>query len=60
MALIAPAKSHPGVEVYAVASRDEDKAKAFAKKNSISKVYSGPAAYHGPSSSNVETRSKEH
>ncbi|SCO86438.1 related to Oxidoreductase [Fusarium oxysporum] len=34
-ALIAPAKSHPDVEIHAVAARQKDKAKAYAKKHNI-------------------------
>ncbi|KAK2697043.1 hypothetical protein QWA68_005034, partial [Fusarium oxysporum] len=34
-ALIAPAKSHPDVEIHAVAARQKDKAEAYAKKHNI-------------------------
>ncbi|KAF9558734.1 NAD(P)-binding protein [Agrocybe pediades] len=44
-ALIAPVKSHPDIEVYAVASRDEAKVKKFAKKHDIPKTYHGKNAY---------------
>jgi hypothetical protein len=48
-ALIFPAKSHPEVEVYAIAARDEKKALAFGKKYGIKKVYSGRDGYQGKS-----------
>jgi len=38
-ALLTPAKSHPEVEVYAVAARDLGRAQAFAKKHGIQKAY---------------------
>ncbi|KIK61644.1 hypothetical protein GYMLUDRAFT_96498 [Collybiopsis luxurians FD-317 M1] len=44
-ALITPAKSHPEVVVYAVAARDLKKAKDFAKKHGIPKVYGGNTSY---------------
>lgn len=44
-ALIKPALSHPEVVVYAVAARSLEKAKAYAKKHEIEKVYGGPNAY---------------
>ncbi|PCH39026.1 NAD(P)-binding protein [Wolfiporia cocos MD-104 SS10] len=44
-ALIIPAKSHPDVVVYAVASRDHAKAEAYAKEHSIEKIHSGPNCY---------------
>ncbi|KAF5564978.1 oxidoreductase [Fusarium napiforme] len=34
-ALITPAKSHPGVEIHAVAARQKEKAVAYAKKHNI-------------------------
>ncbi|KAF9258278.1 NAD(P)-binding protein, partial [Marasmius fiardii PR-910] len=40
-ALIIPARSHPEVEVYAVAARDINRANAFAKKHGIPKAYQG-------------------
>ena len=46
-ALIAPARSHPEVAIYAVAARDEKKARAFGKKHGIPKVYAGPNGYQG-------------
>jgi predicted dehydrogenase len=45
MALISPASNHPETVVYAVASRDNKKASAFAKKYGIEKVYSGATGY---------------
>lgn len=44
-ALISAAKSHPEVVVYAIAARDKNRAAAFAKKHSVSKVYGGPSGY---------------
>ncbi|KIM79362.1 hypothetical protein PILCRDRAFT_10492 [Piloderma croceum F 1598] len=44
-ALISPASNHPETVVYAVASRDNKKASAFAKKHGIEKVYSGATGY---------------
>ncbi|CVK91276.1 related to Oxidoreductase [Fusarium mangiferae] len=38
-ALITPAKSHPDVEIYAVAARQKEKAKACAKKHNIPHVF---------------------
>jgi predicted dehydrogenase len=38
-ALISPAKSHPEVEVYAIAARDKTRAEAYAKKNGIPMVF---------------------
>jgi len=46
-ALILPAKSHPEVEVYAVAARDENRAVAFGKKYGIPKAYGGNSGYQG-------------
>jgi predicted dehydrogenase len=46
-ALISPSKSHPEVEVYAVAARDEKKARDFGKKYGIPKVYGGKNGYQG-------------
>lgn len=46
-ALINPTKSHAEVIVYAISSRDWDKATAFAKKYNIGKVYGGPNGYQG-------------
>ncbi|KZV71739.1 NAD-binding protein [Peniophora sp. CONT] len=43
--LALPARDHPDVVVRAVASRDETRANAFAKKHSISVVYHGASAY---------------
>jgi len=45
MALILAARSHPEVVIAGVAARDEQKAKAFAKKHDIDKVYFGPTGY---------------
>ncbi|KAI6004620.1 NAD(P)-binding protein [Pisolithus albus] len=44
-ALIYPARSHPEVEVYAVAARDIGKAEKFAKKYGIKKWYGGQDGY---------------
>lgn len=44
-ALISPAKSHPEVEVYAVAARDERRALDFGKKHGIPKIYGGHNGY---------------
>ncbi|KAF8586323.1 NAD(P)-binding protein [Ramaria rubella] len=45
LALILAARSHAEAEVAAVAARDEQKAKSFAKKHDIAKVYYGPRGY---------------
>ncbi|KIJ47889.1 hypothetical protein M422DRAFT_28689 [Sphaerobolus stellatus SS14] len=45
IALIWPARSHPEVVITAVAARDEQKARSYAKKHSIGKVYFGPTGY---------------
>ncbi|KAF8551684.1 NAD(P)-binding protein [Imleria badia] len=45
-ALITPAKSHPEVEVYAVAARDLNRAEKFAKKYGIKKWYGGQNGYN--------------
>lgn len=47
IALILAAASHPECIVLGVAARDEKRAKAFAKKHQISKVYYGPTGYQG-------------
>ncbi|OAX42135.1 NAD(P)-binding protein [Rhizopogon vinicolor AM-OR11-026] len=44
-ALIIPAKSHPEVELYAVAARDISRAERFAKKHGIKKWYGGQDSY---------------
>ncbi|KAI0313880.1 hypothetical protein OF83DRAFT_1139430 [Amylostereum chailletii] len=44
-AVITPAKSHPGVVIVAVSSRDKVKADQYAKKHAIQTVYSGQDAY---------------
>lgn len=44
-ALISPAKSHADVVVYAVAARNEAKAKKYAKTHGIAKTFSGAEAY---------------
>jgi predicted dehydrogenase len=44
---VAPAQNHPEVEVYAVASRDGQKAVAFGKKHGIPKTYGGENGYQG-------------
>ncbi|KAF5698724.1 oxidoreductase [Fusarium mundagurra] len=38
-ALIAPAKSHPDIEIHAVAARQKPKAEAYAKKHNIPHVF---------------------
>ncbi|KAF8518951.1 NAD(P)-binding protein [Hysterangium stoloniferum] len=45
IALIGAARSHPNALVVAVAARDEKKARAFASKHDIGKVYFGPTGY---------------
>ncbi|KAF9558733.1 NAD(P)-binding protein [Agrocybe pediades] len=45
LSLITPAKSHRDIVVYAVASRDEEKAKKFAKKHGIYQAFYGKNAY---------------
>jgi predicted dehydrogenase len=49
MAFIRPAKSHPEVEVYAIAARNRERAEQFAKAHGILKVYAG---YQGTSLEN--------
>lgn len=44
-ALISPASTHPEVQVYAVAARDQKRAEAFAKKYGIEKAYGGSTGY---------------
>ena len=44
-ALITPAKSHGEVVIAAVASRDEEKAKAYALKHNVAKTYYGQDCY---------------
>ncbi|KAH9481014.1 putative oxidoreductase [Psilocybe cubensis] len=44
-ALILPARSHPGVEIYAIAGRSLENTERFAKKHGIKKVYGGKDAY---------------
>lgn len=41
MALLSPARKNPRVEVVAVASRSEDKARRYAKANRIPRAYAG-------------------
>lgn len=48
LALILPVKNHPDAVVKAVAARDQGRADAFAKKQSIPKAYGGPGAYQSP------------
>lgn len=43
--VILPAKSHPGVIIAAVASRDPAKAEQYAKEHAIPKTYSGKDCY---------------
>lgn len=38
-ALITPARTHPEVQIYAVAARSLDKAREFAQKHGIEKAY---------------------
>ncbi|EIW57561.1 NAD-P-binding protein [Trametes versicolor FP-101664 SS1] len=45
-ALFTPAKTHPEVAVVAVACRDEARGSKYARQHHISKVHSGPQAYH--------------
>ncbi|KAG2071288.1 NAD(P)-binding protein [Suillus decipiens] len=44
-ALVLPAKSHPEVELYAVAARDVSRAENFAKKHGFKKWYGGKDGY---------------
>ncbi|KAG1772349.1 NAD(P)-binding protein [Suillus occidentalis] len=44
-ALVLPAKSHPEVELYAVAARDISRAEKFAKKHGFKKWYGGKDGY---------------
>ncbi|KAH7885240.1 NAD(P)-binding protein [Phlebopus sp. FC_14] len=44
-ALVTPAKSHPDVEVYAVAARDIKRAESYAKKHGIKKWFGGQDGY---------------
>lgn len=44
-ALVLPAKSHPEVELYAVAARDISRAEKFAKKHGFKKWYGGTDGY---------------
>jgi len=44
-ALVTPAKSHPEVELYAVAARDISRAELFAKKHGFKKWYGGKDGY---------------
>jgi len=45
LALILAARSHSDVVIAGVAARDEKRAKAFAMKYDIEKVYFGPIGY---------------
>jgi hypothetical protein len=47
LALISSSKSHPEVQIYAVAARDEKRALEYGKKYGIPKVYGGKNAYQG-------------
>jgi hypothetical protein len=47
IALILPSRSHPDAKVTAVAARNEQKARTFAKKHGIETVYYGPTGYQG-------------
>jgi len=47
ISLIYPARSHPDVEVYAVAARDIGRAEKFAKKHGIKKWFGGKNGYQG-------------
>lgn len=44
-ALVLPAKSHPEVELYAIAARDIGRAENFAKKHGFKKWYGGTDGY---------------
>lgn len=46
-ALVLPAKSHPEVELYAIAARDISRAEKFAKKHGFKKWYGGKDGYQG-------------
>lgn len=46
-ALVLPAKSHPEVELYAVAARDISRAENFAKKHGFKRWYGGKDGYQG-------------
>ena len=48
-AIIQPATSHPDVVIAAVAARDETKARTFARKHAIQKVYFGKDGYQSQS-----------
>lgn len=45
IALVSPASNHPETVVYAIASRDEQRAKEHAEKWGIGKSYGGPHGY---------------
>ncbi|KAI0359853.1 NAD-P-binding protein [Trametes cingulata] len=45
-ALFKPARTHPEVDVVAVACRDEARGSRYANQHHIPKLYSGPRAYH--------------
>jgi predicted dehydrogenase len=47
LAIILLAHTHPDVVVSAVAARDQVKAKRFATKHGIKRVYSGANGYQG-------------
>ncbi|KAG6848333.1 hypothetical protein H0H93_001136 [Arthromyces matolae] len=47
LAVVGPARNHPETVLYAVAARDQAKAKEFAEKHGIEKVYGGPNGYQG-------------
>ena len=49
IAIVNPAKSHPGFSINAVAARDKKKAERFAKKYNIPKCYYGNTGYQGQS-----------
>lgn len=53
-ALVLPAKSHPEVELYAVAARDITRAERFAKKHGFKKWYGGKDGYQRESDYNVK------
>ena len=44
-----PVQSHPEAVVYAVAARDLERARAYAKKHGIEKAYGGANGYQGAS-----------
>ncbi|KAI5120025.1 hypothetical protein M0805_004654 [Coniferiporia weirii] len=45
LALVRPAKSHPGLAVHAIAARERKRAEAFARAHGVPKVYYGDTGY---------------